>query len=165
VKAKTRTLHAAAVAFLAWFEKFEGPQLWAEVNEPGACPTLAALQAAIAATAPLPPKPPRVRVSIDALLRAHPRPAKYGAPMGASNRYDAAPGARLYCQRVRFVDGDYGPDGTYWGSGGAPLYAVFSADLETLAYYRATSRSDAAAQHERITRTRAAAVDSFKRIA
>jgi hypothetical protein len=149
MRAKTRTLHAAAATFLAWLERFEGPQMWAELNEPGACPSLAALQSAIAATAPLPPRPPRVHVDIDQLLRARPRDSRYGAPMGAANRYDGAPGARLYCQKIRFVDGDYAPDGTYWGSGGGPLYAVFTADLATLAYYRARSRIDAIEHHRR----------------
>lgn len=97
------------------------------------------------------PKP-----DINKLLRANPRPCTYGAPMGARNRYDAAPGSRLYCQRVRFVDGDYAPDGTYWGggSGTAPLYAVFSADLETLAYYRAWDYMRAKARHAEAVRFR-----------
>lgn len=79
---------------------------------------------------------------INRLLRARPRPCRYGAPLGDRNRRADVPG-KLYCQRVRFVDGDYGPDGTYWGSGGGPLYAIFSADLETLCYYRAVTRMDA----------------------
>ena len=83
---------------------------------------------------------------INKLLRARPRPGRYGAPLGARNVYTAAPGAKLYSQRVRFVDGDYASDGTYWGSGGGPLYAVFSADLETLAYFRARNSRDALAQ-------------------
>lgn len=88
---------------------------------------------------------------INKLLRARPRPGRYGAPMGAHNRRDAAPGTKLYCQRVRPVDGDYGADGTYWGFGreSAPLYAVFSDDLETLCYYRAWNFMDARKLHWR----------------
>ena len=87
--------------------------------------------------------------SINALLRARPRPGRYGAPLGDSNRDDAPAGSKKYCQRVQFVDGDYAPDGTYWGGGRdvLPLYAVFTADLETLCYYRAASRRDAVAQY------------------
>lgn len=101
----------------------------------------------------------RKRVDINKLLRARPRPCTYGAPMGARNRYDAHPRAKLYCQRVRFIDGDYGPDGTYWGGGRGmdPLYAVFSADLETLAYYRAFDRENALARHKGATMGRAGA--------
>lgn len=47
--------------------------------------------------------------------------------MGDSNRdeRDQFPRgvSRIYCQRVRFVDGDYGADGTYWG-GGARYAAI-----------------------------------------
>lgn len=91
------------------------------------------------------------RPDINRLLRARPVPARYGAPMGATNRRDALPGARLYSQRVRFVDGDYAPDGTYWGGGPGtvPLYAVFSADLETLCYYRAWGFMRARAMYAR----------------
>lgn len=90
------------------------------------------------------------RLDINKLLRARPVPCRYGAPMGARNRRDAPPGARLYAQRVRFVDGDYAPDGTYWGGGPGtvPLYAVFSADLETLCYYRAQTAAGARAAHQ-----------------
>ena len=88
---------------------------------------------------------------INKLLRARPRDGRYGAPMGARNRRDAAPGAKLYCQRVRMVDGDYGADGTYWGGGreSVPIYAVFSADLETLCYYRARDFKTARLEHRR----------------
>jgi hypothetical protein len=82
--------------------------------------------------------------NINKLLRARPRPCKYGAPLGASDRTDAAPDAQLYCQRVTFTDGDYAPDGTYWG-GPADLWAIFSADLATLQYLRAPSRGEALA--------------------
>lgn len=91
------------------------------------------------------------RVNINSLLRARPRPCTYGAPMGARNRRDADPRAKLYCQRVRLVDGDYAPDGTYWGGGRGtvPLYAVFSEDLETLCFYRAWDYMRAKAMHRR----------------
>jgi hypothetical protein len=81
---------------------------------------------------------------INKLLRARPRDGKYGAPLGRRNVDDAASLAvRRYCQRIHFVDGDYSADGTYWGSGGGPLWAVFTADLETLCFYRAPDRKTA----------------------
>lgn len=83
---------------------------------------------------------------INKLLRARPRSCQYGAPLGRSNVDDAPETERRYCQRIRFVDCDYSADGTYWG-GSSPLYAVFSADLATLCFYRARTRADALAAH------------------
>lgn len=96
-----------------------------------------------------PGAPPTRAPDINRLLRARPRSCTYGAPMGARDRDDAPEGARRYCQRVQFTDGDYGPDGTYWGGGRGvlPLYAVFTADLETLCYYRARDHRHALTQH------------------
>lgn len=88
---------------------------------------------------------------INKLLRARPRYTARGAPLGYHNHDDAPEGARRYCQRIRFVDGDYGSDGTYWGCpmrAQDRLWAVFTADLETLCYYRAATRADALRQHE-----------------
>ena len=96
-----------------------------------------------------------MRLDINRILRADPRPCRYGAPMGDSgwinkNRDgdEVESESRLYCQRVRFVDGDYGPDGTYWGGGRdvLPLYCVFDREDTTRRYYRAKSRADAVAQ-------------------
>jgi hypothetical protein len=61
---------------------------------------------------------------INKILRANPRSCKYGAPMGSRSIADSE--TSLHLQRVHFVDGDYGPDGTYWGSGGGPLYCAFN---------------------------------------
>lgn len=82
-------------------------------------------------------------------LRQNPRPGTYGAPLGRSNCDDASHGLRRYCQRIRFVDGDYSADGTYWGGGRnvLPLYAVFSVDMVTLCFYRAKDRADALRQY------------------
>ena len=84
---------------------------------------------------------------INLYLRQNPRDGKHGAPMGHSNRDEGSPGLRRYCQRVRFVDGDYSADGTYWGSGGGRLYAVFTFDMLTLCFYRAATRNDALRAH------------------
>lgn len=83
--------------------------------------------------------------NINTWLRANPRDCKYGAPLGRRNFDDAPREPRRYCQRIRFVDGDYTPDGTYWGGGRGvlPLWAVFTADMETLCFYRAATRADA----------------------
>lgn len=78
---------------------------------------------------------------INKLLRASPVSSRYGAPMGRVDQ--VGPMTGLYCQRIRFQDGDYSSDGTYWGSGGGPLYAAFSHDLETLCFARASCRSSA----------------------
>lgn len=84
-----------------------------------------------------------VTPNINRILRADPRSGKYGAPMGASNRA-GHPRGKLYCQRVQFIDGDYGADGTYWG-GNSPLYCVFDAENTTRWYVRASSRREALA--------------------
>lgn len=85
---------------------------------------------------------------VNLYLKQNPRSCRYGAPMGRTNHDSASPGLRRYCQRIRFVDGDYSADGTYWGAAGGPLYAVFSIDMATLCFYRATSRADALRQYE-----------------
>lgn len=80
--------------------------------------------------------------NINQILRNDPRPSKYGAPLGDRNVYDELHG-KLYCQRVHFIDGDYGADGTYWGGGRdtLPLYCVFDTEKTTRCYYRASMRS------------------------
>lgn len=93
--------------------------------------------------------------NINQLLRAIPRNCKYGAPMGHSGIVrDAQSLTGLRCQRITLVDGDYGPDGTYWGyMPREHMYAVFNgANVEfdaawgLLKFYRASSRDDAIAQ-------------------
>jgi len=49
----------------------------------------------------------------------------YGAPMGARNIVEKS-SLPLLLQRVDLVDGDYSKDGTYWGSGGEPLWCAFN---------------------------------------
>ena len=68
-----------------------------------------------------------------------------GSPMGARDIQESE--QPLYVQRVRMVDGDYAPDGTYWGGGRgtAPLWCGFSADGETRIYVRASNRECACA--------------------
>jgi len=70
--------------------------------------------------------------------------------MGARDVHDAK--SRLYLQRIRFVDGDYGADGTYWGGGDSPsLWCAFngpdddtfSAAMGTRVYVRANTREEA----------------------
>lgn len=75
-------------------------------------------------------------------LRQHPRDCKRGAPMGASNiRPDDL--TRLYVQRINFTDGDYAPDGTYWGKS-LHLWCAFSADyISARVYVRAPNRLEA----------------------
>lgn len=89
--------------------------------------------------------------NINQILRANPRSCKYGAPMGAINRNDSD--SPLYLQRVHFVDGDYGADGTYWGGGRGtePLWCAFNGEddkfapaMGTRIYVRAKNRREAA---------------------
>ena len=84
-------------------------------------------------------------MNINKLLRENPRPCRYGAPMGAVSYYrDPDP---LYLQKVRMVDGDYAPDGTYWGGGGMPLWCAFNDDSRI--YIRAWTRGEAIAEVRR----------------
>lgn len=92
-------------------------------------------------------------VNINAILAApeHSRSSPRGAPMGASDYMDA-PESKLHLQRIRFVDGDYGPDGTYWGGGGPPLWCAFTTEapwphvLVNCVYVRAKDRAAAVAE-------------------
>jgi hypothetical protein len=67
--------------------------------------------------------------NINKILRDHPRNCARGAPMGA---IDIGPmpdyNPQLRCQRVYLVDGDYGPDGTYWGASeiAGHIYCAFN---------------------------------------
>jgi hypothetical protein len=75
--------------------------------------------------------------------------------MGARN-VDNEPGpVRLYLQRVPFVDGDYAPDGTYWGGGRGtePLWAAFTPSLSVCIYVRACTRAVAARAVQQEDRT------------
>lgn len=82
--------------------------------------------------------------NINTHLKAHPRNSRYGAPMGSGSYLDA-PEVPLYVQRVNFIDGDYAPDGTYWGGGrgSEPLYCGWSPEAENMVYVRAVNRADA----------------------
>lgn len=89
-------------------------------------------------------------LDINALLRKNPRVSRRGAPMGDPGFYDGS--IYLHLQRVVLVDGDYGPDGTYWGGGRGtlPLWCAFNAaNAEhtpahgTRLYARARSRDEA----------------------
>ena len=91
-------------------------------------------------------------LSINKILRSNPRPGKYGAPMGSRNMADSV--TPLHLQRVHFVDGDYGPDGTYWGYDGANyLWCAFNGSdcpeyapaMGSRIYVRARSRAGAVA--------------------
>lgn len=88
---------------------------------------------------------------INRILKNKPRPCRYGAPMGDCDLVDG-PLDRLLLQRVRFVDGDYGPDGTYWGGGRGtePLWCAFNGGdepgMRVRLYVRAVSRGAAQAK-------------------
>lgn len=102
---------------------------------------------------------------INNMLRQQPADCRLGAPMGARNQIEPGQYA-LYVQRVNFIDGDYAPDGTYWGGRPSPpLYCGFSADGATRVYVRATSRALAAAailaEHPAFTLLANPAVRSF----
>jgi hypothetical protein len=87
---------------------------------------------------------------INQILRKDPVWCGRGAPMGRSDWHDSK--SPLYLQKVRMVDGDYAPDGTYWGSG-TPLWCAFNgtddrfvAGAGTRIYLRAIDRKDAKVQ-------------------
>lgn len=85
--------------------------------------------------------------SINTLLRQNRRNCAHGAPMG-DHGY-AHSDNNMRCERLRMVDGCYGPDGTYWGSGSQQhgyMFVCFNNTQTFLKYYRAKSRSDAIAQ-------------------
>lgn len=78
--------------------------------------------------------------NINQILRDAPVNSNRGAPMGASSYNDGTD--KLYLQRVYFVDGDYAPDGTYWGNNGVnALYCAFNDNARI--YVRAMNRKDA----------------------
>lgn len=79
---------------------------------------------------------------INKILHGDPVSCKRGAPMGATSYLDA-PDTPVYVQRVRFVDGDYGADGTYWGCGGDPLWCGFHPVMPNRVYARAKNRAAA----------------------
>jgi len=75
--------------------------------------------------------------------------SRYGAPMGQSNQIFGSP-EKLYLQRIRFVDGDYSADGTYWGGGRdtPALWCAFSPedtknDVPIRVFVRARNREEA----------------------
>ena len=86
--------------------------------------------------------------NINKILAANPRYTRNGAPLGDTNFHLAT--SPLYLQRVRFVDGDYAPDGTYWGDNGTPLWCAFNGDdgddaagYGSRIYVRAKTRDEA----------------------
>lgn len=92
--------------------------------------------------------------NINQILASYQRYTQRGAPLGDTNFNDAA--SPLYLQRVRFVDGDYAPDGTYWGNNGTPLWCAFNGDDGQYAashgsriYVRAKTRDEAKAAVQR----------------
>ena len=96
---------------------------------------------------PMPPTP-----NINKILAAHPRRCGFtdaagqfictGSHMGDSCVADDLT-EPLYVQRVRFVDGDYAPDGTYWGGGCDPLWCGFHPSTGTRIWVRAMTRAKA----------------------
>lgn len=71
-----------------------------------------------------------MKLDINKILRADWRSSSRGAPMGDTDMTpDNDDWSRpLRCQRVNFVDGDYAPDGTYWGrsDSAGPIYCAFN---------------------------------------
>jgi hypothetical protein len=91
-----------------------------------------------------------MKLDINKILRATPRNSSRGAPMGDTDHI-AYPACvpPLRCQRIQLVDGDYGPDGTYWGAS-SPLWCAFNGDNDEYAagqgtriYVRALTREGA----------------------
>ena len=87
-------------------------------------------------------------MNINQYLKEHPRFCTYGAPMGDRDwRGDPDGVYKFHLQRLRFVDGDYALDGTYWGAP-ANVYCAWDDDPEgqdeqVRMFVRADSRSEA----------------------
>lgn len=96
--------------------------------------------------------------SINTILNRQRVNCSRGAPMGDCGFiHDEQPFTRMRCERLRMVDGDYGPDGTYWGYSPSHgrMYVIFNGENEKfepagglLKYYRAKNRADAIAQFQ-----------------
>jgi hypothetical protein len=87
-------------------------------------------------------------MNINQWLKNHPVSCKYGAPLGDNGeRGDPDYPYKFYLQRIRFVDGDYDPAGTYWGGGCGtqPLWGFMGEADEVLVrgFVRAYTRSAA----------------------
>lgn len=96
-------------------------------------------------------------LDINRILRADPVNCKYGAPLGQRNLVGYL--ADLYLQRVRWVDGDYSPDGTYWGHGTkSSMWVAFNGPQDpdyqpafgTRIWVRARTRKEAAREVRRL---------------
>ena len=67
--------------------------------------------------------------SINTILNRQRVNCSRGAPMGDCGFiHDEQPFTRMRCERLRMVDGDYGPDGTYWGYSPSHgrMYVIFN---------------------------------------
>lgn len=91
---------------------------------------------------------------INQILRKDQRYTNRGAPLGDHNFHMSD--SPLFLQRVRFIDHDYAPDGTYWGNNGTPLWCAFNGDDDEYAaghgsriYVRAKTREEAKAAVQR----------------
>lgn len=92
-------------------------------------------------------------LDINQILRKDPVPCKYGAPLGQRDTLETVDKTPLYLQRVRWVSGDYSPDGTYWGHGtesdmwvafNGPLDPEYQPGFGTRIWVRARNRKEAA---------------------
>lgn len=83
-----------------------------------------------------------METDINKILRDRPRNCSRGAPMGATDftPVDVDWSRPVRCQRVNFVDGDYGPDGTYWGASDTAgyIYCAFNDGQDNDPYAAAT---------------------------
>ena len=61
-----------------------------------------------------------------------------GSHMGDINRADDL-SEPLYVQKLRFIDGDYALDGTYWGTP-ADIYCGFNLQTNVRVFFRAKNR-------------------------
>ena len=62
-------------------------------------------------------------ISHNAWLKLHPRNMTRGAPMGQSDD-NLDPDVKVHIEKLRWEDGDYTLDGTYWGIHGAQLTTI-----------------------------------------
>ena len=73
------------------------------------------------------------------------RDCKFGAPMGRANELptDTNSPSKLQMEKLKWVDGDYTKDGTYWGHGDNNIYCAFGGEESVKIFVRAMNRQDA----------------------
>ena len=85
-------------------------------------------------------------MNINQWLKDHPRECRRGAPMGDADwEGDSTYPYKFFLQRLKFTDGDYALDGTYWGAP-ANVWCAMDDNALIRIFVRASRRYEARAQ-------------------